>query len=214
MPASKAIQKLEERMAGLEPGTLRHEVLEAARRFKSSWIDLGRVLWGVQKDKKFREWGYLTFDAYCVKEVGIRAPTAKKLLHSYFFLEKEEPTALKQLLSEASPARLPSPESVQILRSLKNRADLPADDYERVRTYVLENGKEAPEIRREVRTLLESARPASQEVESARAKSAVRRMVGTLKSIRHQLSGTAWVPKKLLDEVESVVKKLETALSE
>lgn len=214
MPENKSIRRLEEKMAGLEPGTLRHEVLESAKRFKSSWIELGRALWSVQKEKKFREWGYLTFEAYCIKEVGIRAATAQKLLHSYFFLEKEEPTALKRLLSDASPAQLPSPESVQILRSLKNRTDLPADDYERVRTYVLEKGKEAPEIRREVRSLLESAQPRSEEVESARAQSAVRRMVGTLKAIRQQLSGTGRIPKKILEEVDGVVKKLEALLSE
>lgn len=211
---SKSIRRLEEKMADLQPGTLRHEVLESARRFKSSWIELGRALWSVQKEKKFKEWGYLTFEAYCIKEVGIRAATAQKLLHSYFFLEKEEPSALKKILSESSPTQLPSPESVQLLRSLKNRTALPADDYERVRSYVLEKGKEAPEIRREVRSLLESVQPRSEAVESARAKSAVRRMVGTLRSIRQQLSGGEWVSEKLLNEVDQLAKRLEAALAE
>lgn len=201
-------------MANVQPGTLRYEALEAARRFKVSWIDLGRVLWTVQKEKKFREWGYLTFDAYCVKEVGIRAATAKKLLHSYFFLEKEEPSILKRLTSQSSPAQLPSPESVQILRSLKNRSQVGSEDYERVRSKVLEEGKEAPEIRREVRTLLESAAPPlSEEAETARTKSALRRMISTLRAIRHRLSEADWVPKKLLDEIEGLVKKLEGTLS-
>ena len=60
---SKAIQRLEEKMADLEPGSLRRETLEAAKRFKSSWIELGRMLWTVYREKKFREWGYLTFEA-------------------------------------------------------------------------------------------------------------------------------------------------------
>lgn len=199
-------------MAALEPGTLRYEALEAAKRFKSSWIELGRVLWTVQKEKKFREWGYLTFDAYCAKEVGIRGATAKKLLHSYFFLEKEEPSTLRRFLSEAPPAELPSPDSVQILRFLKNRSEVAPADYQKVRSYVLEKGKEAPEVRREVQVLLQAAQPDSEEVNQARAKSAVRRMIGTLRAIRQQLAGTDLLPKKLLDEVEGLTKKLENLL--
>ena len=61
--ASKAIQQLEERMADLQPGSLRHQTLEAAKRFKASWIELGRMLWTVYREKKFREWRYLTFEA-------------------------------------------------------------------------------------------------------------------------------------------------------
>lgn len=199
-------------MAALEPGTIRHEALEAAKRFKSSWIELGRILWTVQREKKFREWGYLTFEAYCAKEVGIRAATAKKLLQSYFFLEREEPSTLRRLLSEAAPTQLPSPDSVQILRLLKNRQEVAPDDYQKVRSYVLEKGKEAPEVRREVRTLLQAAGPDSEEVEQAHAKSAVRRMIGTLRSIRRQLSGADWVPRKVLEEIEGLAKKLEGIL--
>ena len=211
---SKAVQRLEEKMADLEPGSLRHQTLEAAKRFKTSWIDLGRMLWTVYKEKKFREWGYLTFEVYCAKEVGIRAPTAKKLLHSYYFLEKEEPSTLKRLTSEAVPAALPSADSVNLLRLLKNRQEvLPAEDYQKVRSYVLEKGKEAQEVRREVQSLLDENKTADpQEVQDARTQSAVRRMIGTLKALRRQLSGGNLVPKKILDEVENLVKKLEGLL--
>lgn len=214
MPESKAIQRLDEKMADLPPGSLRRETLEAAKRFKASWIELGRVLWTVYREKKFREWGYLTFEAYSMKEVGIRAPTAKKLLHSYYFLEKEEPSTLQRLTSETVPAALPSADSVNLLRLLKNRKEVPAEDYQKVRSYVLEKGKEAQEVRREVQSLLqENAKADPEAVQEARTKSSVRRMIGTLRSLRQQLSGADLVPKKLLDEVEGLVKKLEGLLA-
>ena len=211
--ANKAIQQLEERMADLSPGSLRHETLEAAKRFKTSWIDLGRALWTVVREKKFREWGYLTFEAYCAKEIGIRAATGKKLLQSYYFLEKEEPSMLKRL-TESAPASLPSADAVNILRLLKNREEVPAEDYQKVRSYVLEKGKEAPEIRKEVRTILEekSAGADPEAVQEARTKSAVRRMIGTLRALRQQLIGADLVPKKILDEAEGLAKKLESLL--
>ena len=211
---SRSIQRLEEKMSEIEPGSLRYQTLEAAKRFKASWIGLGQMLWTVYKDKKFREWGYLTFDAYCAKEVGVRAATAKKLLQSYYFLEKEEPSTLKRLTSEEAPAAaLPSADSVNLLRLLKNRDEVPAEDYQKVRSYVLEKGKEAQDVRREVQSLVNETKKADpEEVQEARAKSAVRRMIGTLKALRQQLSGAGLVPKKVLQEVEAVMGKLEGLL--
>ena len=212
MPSSKSIQQIEQRMANLEPGTVRYETLQAAKRFKTSWIDFGRMLWTVYKEKKFREWGYLTFDAYCAKEIGIRAATAKKLLHSYYFLEREEPSTLKRLEQE-SPANLLSAEAVNLLRLLSKRQEaLPAEGYQQVRSYVLEKGQEAPQVRREVRSLLEAAEPDPAAARTARRQAAIRRMIGTLKAIKMELATANLVPKKLLGEIEAVASKLEQVL--
>ena len=205
---NKGLQRLEERLAELEPGTIRYETLEAARRFKTSWIELGRVLWTVHKEKKFREWGYLTFEAYCLKEVGIKGPTAKKLLHSYYFLEKEEPTMLKQF-TQQPPAQVPQVDAVNMLRLLKNKEEVPQQNYQKVRSYVLEQGKDVPEVRREVRSVLKAMETdSSVDEQLARHQAAVRRMIGTLKSLRDEMKSAGLAPAKLLEEVDRLMKKL------
>ena len=88
----KSLRNIEDKMASLEEGSLRYHVLESAKNFKSSWIELGRSLYSVYKDKLYKAWGFNTFDAYTLKEIGIKKPTAMKLLRSYYFLEKEEPS--------------------------------------------------------------------------------------------------------------------------
>lgn len=200
-------------MAGLEPGSFRYQTLEAAKRFKSSWIELGRMLWTVYKEKKYREWGYLTFEAYCAKEVAIRVATAKKLLHSYYFLEKEEPETLRQLTEESGPqASVPSPDSVNLLRLLRRRQGIPDGDYQQVRTYVLEKGEEAPEVRRQVRSILEARRPQPPEAEPDRRRAAVKRMIGTLRAIRTEMAAGSMLPRGLLRQIESLIAKLEQAV--
>lgn len=212
MPESKAIQRLQEKMAGIQAGTVRYEALEAARRFKSSWIELGRVLWTVHRERKFREWGYLTFEGYCAKEIGIRPATAKKLLHSYYFLEREEPTLLRNL-SQEPPAQHPSVEAVNVLRLLKNRKEVPEEGYQRVRSYVLEKGKDPAEVRREARSLIERHRPDGEEREQARRQARLRRMVGTMRMLRRELEEQELAPKKLLDEIEALAKRIEGLLA-
>src|SRR5258707_896036 len=113
MQKTKSIQEIEERMQSLAPESVRYKVLDSARSFKSSWIALGQYLFTVYKDKLYKDWGYLTFEAYCGKEIGVRQATAVKLLKSYSFLEKEEPAFLRrEALEERKPSQIPSYESV------------------------------------------------------------------------------------------------------
>lgn len=207
---SKALRQIEKRLSGLAPGTLRYEALQAARQFKSSWIELGRALWSVHTQKAFREWGFLTFEAYCSKEVGIRSATAKKLLSSYYFLEKEEPTLLKELEGEP-PSKLPSPEAVNLLRLIRRRKEVSPERYQRFRSYALEEGKEAPVMRRELKSLMEASQPEDGRARAARRQATLRRMISTLKSFKAESAASDFLPKKLLEQVDSLIRKLEEA---
>lgn len=211
MPTSKAIQRLDDRLANVPPGTIRAEALEAAKRFKTTWIDLGRVLWTVWKDKAFREWGYLTFDAYCAKEVGVRALTAKRLLHSYAFLERDEPGVLERLQAHP-PATLPHYEAVNALRLLKQRPVVPPARYQEVRTQVLEQGREPLDVRRGIRQLLDAVQQDPDQARVSRRQATIKRMLGTLKSLRVELSAGHLVPEKLLTEFDTLAEKLQALL--
>ncbi len=57
MGTPKSLRNIEEKMSSLEEGSLRYHVLESAKNFKSSWIELGRSLYSVFKDKLYKEWG-------------------------------------------------------------------------------------------------------------------------------------------------------------
>ena len=89
--ATGAVSRLDARICELPEGSLRRKVLESARRFKASWVDLGRMLAQVRREKAWREWGHASFEEYCTKELFLRRATAEKLALSYGFLERHEP---------------------------------------------------------------------------------------------------------------------------
>src|SRR5689334_4254591 len=93
-------------------GSLRQSVLMAAKRFKSSWADLGKLLVKVRDERLYEEWGYPTFETYCAKEIHIRRATALKLTRSFDFLAKHEPRAVE---AEDWPTRAPPFEVVEVL---------------------------------------------------------------------------------------------------
>ena len=89
------------------PGTFRHTVLLAAKRFKSTWAELGKLLVQVRDEAKFEEWGYASFEAYCLKELHIQKQTALKLTRSLRLPRQARAReALKQRGRSPSGARL------------------------------------------------------------------------------------------------------------
>lgn len=60
--ASVAETEIAKKALSVPPGTFRHTVLTAAKRFKSTWAELGKLLVQVRDEAKFEEWGYPSFE--------------------------------------------------------------------------------------------------------------------------------------------------------
>jgi hypothetical protein len=98
-----AVSRLDARIGELPEGSLRRKVLESARRFKASWVELGRMLAQVRREEAWKEWGFDSFEAYCTKELFLRRATAEKLALSYGFLERHEPEVARARELRAVP---------------------------------------------------------------------------------------------------------------
>lgn len=192
-------------MESLPPESFRYRVLDSAKRFKNSWIDLGQALYAVYKDKLFKGWGYLTFEAYCAKEIGVRQPTALKLLKSYSFLETEEPAYLKKKSEDQKPSQIPSYEAVNALRLAKASEKLDEDEYEELRQDVLENAKEDVEVKKKIRYILKSGmKAAAAEDPQARKDAAVKRLAAQLEAAKIEMT-QADLPPKILKKIDELL---------
>ncbi|MHC4660065.1 MAG: hypothetical protein ACYS8W_00125 [Planctomycetota bacterium] len=92
---TKGIARIEKKLSEIEPGTVRHDVLAAARQFKRSWVEMGEKLAAIKTSSAWKDWGYSSFQDYCVSEIGVRSSTATKLLNSVRFLEEHAPQVLE-----------------------------------------------------------------------------------------------------------------------
>lgn len=210
-----SLTRLDEKMQGLDHDSLRYHVLDDAKQFKTSWISLGRSLYTVWKDKAYKGWGYSTFETYTAKEIGIRKETALKLLRSYYFLEKEEPSLVRQDNASEPPrvAAMPSYEAVNVLRLAKNKKEVDADSYQELRSSVLEEGKDAKEVKKELTTLIRDRREVSPEdAYKDRREAFVRRLIGTLKTLKEEASSNKLLPMPLINETAALINKLQAEL--
>lgn len=207
MEKNKSIHRLESQMKELSPASLRYRVLEVAKGFKSSWIELGQCLVTVYQDKLYRDWGHTTFESYCAREIGIRQQTAVKLLRSYTFLEKEEPAYLKSRAENGhSPAELPSYESVNALRLAKQSERLAEKDYEKIRSEVLEKGGEPAEVRKKIKYYLKPV-PEKELSVSDRKSAAAKKWRAQMETCLSELSNLSY-PNKVLKKVEELLDLL------
>ena len=197
-------------MQDMDPASYRYQVLECARDFKSSWIRLGQFLYTVYKDKRFKDWGYVTFEAYCAKEVGIRQATAVKVLRSYSFLEREEPSFLKrESLEERKPSQIPSYESVNALRLAKESEKLSEKEYAGLREDVLDEAKEDAEVKKKVRYILKAKnRPREEETDPAEdRRAAFKRLFAQLTDAKTRLA-IFDVPAKISKTLDLLIESL------
>jgi len=198
----KSIQNIEEKMESLDINSLRYHILESAKNFKTSWIELGRSLYSAWKDKLYKDWGFSTFDLYTAKEIGIKKPTAMKLLRSYYFLEKEEPAYLK--------ANLPTYEAVDLLRKAKDKKTLDSQDYSKLKKEIFEDGKDVQAVKRDLTTLIRQREELEPEEAYKKKRTAtLRRFIGSLKALKQEAEISKLLPISLIKEAQELIRKIE-----
>jgi len=215
---TRSIRTIEQKMSEIEPGSFRYQVLDAARNFKSSWISLGQILYTVYKDKMFKEWGYMTFEAYVKAELGLQKQTAGKLLHSYYFLEKSEPQFLKsvQAKQDLEPKSIPSVDAVNVLRLAANNKEFTEDDYQDFKKNVFEDGIDGKEIKKQVGLRLRSIRE-EEDPEKARFErrnQTLRRLYATLRTLEKELYTAKLVSERTAKELEKLLGYVEAEMGE
>jgi hypothetical protein len=210
----KSIEQLEEKIQHSSDDPLRRAVLESAKLFKTSWIELGRSLYAVYKDKKYKEWGFNEFENYTSKEIGIRKETSMKLLRSYFFLEKEEPDYLRsQFRGDASAGKIPTYETVDVLRQAKSKKIIGDDEYQNLRSQIFDKGKDAREVKKDLTAMIRSREDLEpEEAWEKKREATLKRMLGVLRSLKDEAKSSKLVSAAIIKETESLIHKLESEI--
>ena len=211
---TKSMETLEERIASTDPAGLRHRILKSVKWFKTSWIELGQGLYAVWKDKLYKDWGYTKFETYTAKEIGIRKQTALKLLRSYFFLEKKEPHYLTKEYSEKADAALvPTYESIDALRLVNNKKQLDRMDYENIKKNVLEKGRDARAVKKDLTALIKQREELlPEEAWQKKRLSLLKRSLTLLKSLREEIKLAKMFSAQVFKDIDKLISRLEAEM--
>lgn len=193
-------------------GVIREKIIQAAKSHKASWMELGQYLFTVYKEKLYKNWSFLSFEAYCQKELGIKPTTASKLLKSYYFLEKEEPLYVREdFKQKIQPNGVPDYNSVHLLRLAKENKEISTSDYAHIRKAVLDKCQDAKEVRAEIKKLAVAPEDETDSIEirNERRKSAIKKIMSYLGQAQKELESQKFLPVYLLRQMEDLRNKLE-----
>jgi hypothetical protein len=200
-----AAEALAEKAAQVDPGSFRHSVLQAARRFKATWAELGKLLVRVRNEALFEAWGHETFEGYCLKELHIRKQTAEKLVRSFSFLARREPEEVER---PDFTERAPAWEVVEVLADADERGELSAKEYKDVRESIWTAERPVAELRRELLDRFPKPAPA---VPSESLQ--VRRLAGLARKLAAELAASRRVPKAVAERAAALAAEVEELAS-
>ena len=198
MPGS-AEAKLIENQRQVPPGTFRHEVLSAARKFKTTWVELGALLVRVQKEKLYDEWGFESFESYCTRELHIRRSTAMKLTNSYSFLERHDRDNLGRPAEER-----PAFEVVEVLAKAEERGQLSNADYDSLRNEIWGSDKPPTQVARELTQRFPAPAPAPPSRDDL-----VARFAAQARRLATDMESSKAFSRELIQSARSLAEELE-----
>lgn len=194
---SKGERIIAQLMKDIEPGTPRFEVLDVARRFKTSWVELGGKLYEVRRKKLYEQWGYGKFDEYCNREIRIKPRTATKLTTSYAFLKNEDPAVLKR---DGVVRPVPDVQVVDMLRRARERETLPEREYSKIKEMAFNDAPIA-----DVRTEMRQHLPAPKGPTKGRV---IKQLLDQARKLADGLAAVPGIPHLLVQRAVALVDEL------
>lgn len=195
---TKTDRVMEDRMMAVANDPMRADTLQKARAFKRTWLELAEALARVQAQTSWEGWGFSDFDAYCRKELHLRANTVAKLLGSYRFLETSAPRVIERAREDPFEAPIPTVKAVEFVQKATDRGAADAETLETMKRVAFEEGADAPILARRFKDV------AFPETDGQRKE-----------KLRANIAGTARRLSSLIAEDESPVpKKVAIALEE
>ncbi len=204
--SSTAIRRIDKQLEEVEPGSLRHAVLKALRRFRSSWVDLGKLLHEVAIGGDYKEWGYENFELYCAGELGLKTPTVKKLIRSYNYMKSYEPGRLAPG-DEEKGYDVPDYETVDLLKKLRDKDEVGEERKSRFHEQAFAGVEDETAFRKDLRECLRGGEEAA-DAPAARQRE-LQDVLRTARALRRKLAQTKTVPRGLKDRIEQALLELE-----
>jgi hypothetical protein len=145
---TKTDRAMEDRMHAVADDPERADTLAKARAFKRTWLELAEALNRAHDKRLWEKWGFSDFDAYCRKELHLRASTVAKLLGSYRFLESSAPRVLERARSDHFEAPIPSLPAVEFVKRATEKGTADEETLRTIHRVAFDEGAEAPVLTR------------------------------------------------------------------
>ena len=207
--SSATISRIDKKLQDLPPDSLRPKVFVALKHFRSSWVELGRLLTEVAYSKAYVEWGYDDVEVYCARELGLKSPTVKKLMLSYNYMKAREPGRLEDFEEKGVDAagNIPDYQTVDLLHRASNNPEIDDQTKDRFHRMAFDGEAEEGDLRKQIRDQLRS--PGDIDAANTDRRREIEGILRTARALRRKIAVSHHVPEGLRDRLEQILVELE-----
>ncbi len=209
--SASTLKKIDNKLEQLSPDGVRYKLLVALRMFRSSWVELGRLLTEVAYGGDYKDWGYDDFEIYSARELGLKKPTVNKLMISYRYMQKKEPerlTSHEDWDGTGAPPEVPDYQTVELLHKANENDNIDNEQKQRFHQLAFDEHAEEGILRKEIRDAIVTATDGNMSEERARS-----RELGDIKRtcyvLRKKLADSRCVPMGLRERFEVLLSEIE-----
>jgi hypothetical protein len=201
---TKTDRQMEDRMLAVADDPVRADTLAKARAFKRTWLELAEALSRAHDQRLWEKWGFPDFDAYCRKELHLRASTVAKLLGSYRFLEHSAPKVIERArIVDDYSSPIPSLATVGFVQKAIEHGAADAETIRTIQRVAFEEGAEAPVLKSKFGEL---AFPMTDRDRKAKMRAAIAAAARRLSTLIAE--NGAPIPKQLAIRLEETIGEL------
>jgi len=97
-----------------------------------------------------------------------------------------------------------------VLRQASRNGEIDREDYARIRKYVLEDGKDAVTVKKDLTSLVREREDLDpEEAREKKRLTVLKRLLSLLKSVRKEIKMSKLLPETEIREISSIIGKLE-----
>ena len=207
--SANVIAKIDKQLEELNPESLRYQVLVALRKFRSSWVELGKHLTDIAYGGDYKEWGYDDFEVYCASELGLKKPTVKKLMVSYNYMKSYEPDRLREKAVAEKGYDVPDYQTVELLKKARERDDIAEDEKEELHRMAFESNTDEGVLRKEIRERMHPADTADIDRANFNRRRELDGLLRIARNLRQRLAEAKSVPEGVKSRIEEALLELE-----
>ncbi len=206
--SANVISKIDEQLEGLNPESLRYQVLVALRRFRSSWVILGKHLTDVAYGGDYKEWGYDDFEVYCASELGLKKPTVKKVMISYNYMKSYEPDRLRSGAEDGN-YDAPDYQTVELLKQARECDSFEEEEKEELHRIAFESNSDETVLRKEIRERMRNAEVDEIDQANINRRREIDSLLRLARKLREKVADAKSVPYTLKDRIDAALLELE-----
>lgn len=210
--SAQVIERIDRKLAELDPASVRYQILVELRKFRSSWVGLGRLLTDIAYGGDYKGWDHDDFEVYCARELGLKKPTVKKLMVSFNYMKSYAPERLENA-DESAGYDVPDYQTVELLKKARDREDIPEEEKEELHRLAFDAQTECGVLRKEIRTRLAAGVGGGDVDEIDQSNTDRRALLQKLlkqgRTVRQTIAAAKFVPESVRDRVDQALLELE-----